>query len=641
MKNLNTTCAIFLLIASMTFQSQAQSEVNNSSQNQRVISGKVTDQHTGENVIFAMVILYKDSLVVTGTETDLDGNYSFSLSEPGPYLIEVISIGYQPKKVKEINAKEGQINKVDIVLSQSTEVYLEEIVVIAHKRPPVSFDHTSSGTTVVKRNSIRKVNQKNRSVREEFNTEEYSHIVENKFISPKDEALSTFSIDVDRASYSNVRRFINDNKLPPIDAVRIEEMINYFPYEYDDPSDDTPFSIEHNLVKCPWNSKNQILHIGVQGKRIERNELPPSNMVFLVDVSGSMATLNKLELVKSSLNLLVDNLRAEDKIALVVYAGSAGLVLESTSGTDKSKIKTAIQNLSAGGSTAGGAGIQLAYKVAKENFIKDGNNRVILATDGDFNIGISDEGSLVRMIEKKREENIFLSVLGYGMGNYKDNKMQSLADSGNGNHSYIDNLTEAKKILIEEFGGTLFTIAKDVKIQIEFNPEFVSSYKLIGYENRLLDKEDFNNDKKDAGDLGAGHSVTAFYEIIPKKFLNKQKSKVDKLKYQTSSSVENHAEFATIKMRYKKPKGTKSQKIEEVIPPNLSNQVSSDVSFGLCVAEFGMQLRESEEVEHRSFSDLLESVQSINEVDENGYRSEFLSLIERVIHIKKVSEDDL
>jgi len=641
MKNLNTTCAIFLLIASMTFQSQAQSEVNNSSQNQRVISGKVTDQHTGENVIFAMVILYKDSLVVTGTETDLDGNYSFSLSEPGPYLIEVISIGYQPKKVKEINAKEGQINKVDIVLSQSTEVYLEEIVVIAHKRPPVSFDHTSSGTTVVKRNSIRKVNQKNRSVREEFNTEEYSHIVENKFISPKDEALSTFSIDVDRASYSNVRRFINDNKLPPIDAVRIEEMINYFPYEYDDPSDDTPFSIEHNLVKCPWNSKNQILHIGVQGKRIERNELPPSNMVFLVDVSGSMATLNKLELVKSSLNLLVDNLRAEDKIALVVYAGSAGLVLESTSGTDKSKIKTAIQNLSAGGSTAGGAGIQLAYKVAKENFIKDGNNRVILATDGDFNIGISDEGSLVRMIEKKREENIFLSVLGYGMGNYKDNKMQSLADSGNGNHSYIDNLTEAKKILIEEFGGTLFAIAKDVKIQIEFNPEFVSSYKLIGYENRLLDKEDFNNDKKDAGDLGAGHSVTAFYEIIPKKFLNKQKSKVDKLKYQTSSSVENHAEFATIKMRYKKPKGTKSQKIEEVIPPNLSNQVSSDVSFGLCVAEFGMQLRESEEVEHRSFSDLLESVQSINEVDENGYRSEFLSLIERVIHIKKVSEDDL
>jgi len=641
MKNLNTTCAIFLLIASMTFQSQAQSEVNNSSQNQRVISGKVTDQHTGENVIFAMVILYKDSLVVTGTETDLDGNYSFTLSEPGPYLIEVISIGYQPKKVKEINAKEGQINKVDIVLSQSTEVYLEEIVVIAHKRPPVSFDHTSSGTTVVKRNSIRKVNQKNRSVREEFNTEEYSHIVENKFISPKDEALSTFSIDVDRASYSNVRRFINDNKLPPIDAVRIEEMINYFPYEYDDPSDDTPFSIEHNLVKCPWNSKNQILHIGVQGKRIERNELPPSNMVFLVDVSGSMSTLNKLELVKSSLNLLVDNLRAEDKIALVVYAGSAGLVLESTSGTDKSKIKTAIQNLSAGGSTAGGAGIQLAYKVAKENFIKDGNNRVILATDGDFNIGISDEGSLVRMIEKKREENIFLSVLGYGMGNYKDNKMQSLADSGNGNHSYIDNLTEAKKILIEEFGGTLFAIAKDVKIQIEFNPEFVSSYKLIGYENRLLDKEDFNNDKKDAGDLGAGHSVTAFYEIIPKKFLNKQKSKVDKLKYQTSSSVENHAEFATIKMRYKKPKGTKSQKIEEVIPPNLSNQVSSDVSFGLCVAEFGMQLRESEEVEHRSFSDLLESVQSINEVDENGYRSEFLSLIERVIHIKKVSEDDL
>ncbi len=367
---------------------------------------------------------------------------------------------------------------------------------------------------------------------DEFNTEEYSNIVENGFHKVSDDPLSTFSIDVDAASYSNVRRYINSNQLPPAGAVRTEEMINYFKYQYPQPTGKDPFSINTEISDCPWNNENKLVLIGLQGKNIPVENLPASNLVFLIDVSGSMMDENKLPLVKASMKILTDQLREEDHISIVVYAGNAGLVLPATSGANKTKIKTAIDALEAGGSTAGGAGIQLAYKTAMQNFMQDGNNRIILCTDGDFNVGASSDDDMVRLIEKERNQGIYLTVLGYGMGNYKDSKMQQLADKGNGNHAYIDGINEAKKVLVNEFGGTLFTIAKDVKLQLEFNPAKVAGYRLIGYENRILNKEDFNDDKKDAGELGSGHTVTALYEIIPAGVQSEFLKNVDPLKYQ-------------------------------------------------------------------------------------------------------------
>ena len=616
------------------------------------VFGKVSDASSGEAIVFCSVGLFQNGVLIKGGETDLNGVYSISVNSAGVYDLRVKYIGYAPSEVKDILV-ESMETEVHVSLSEG--VLLTECIIIDYKEPLIKTDCTSSST--VTSEQIRSMPTRGSSLhariaglsidgirvgkkssqKEEFNTEEYSHIVENQFSKTSLEPLSTFSIDVDRASYSNVRRFINQGKMPPVDAVRVEEMINYFPYAYDQPKEGEVFNVEHSLTDCPWNSKNQILHVGIQGEHFEKETLPATNFVFLIDVSGSMTSYGKLDLVKSSLNLLVDNMREKDRIALVVYAGSAGLVLGSTSGKYKGEIKTAIGALRSGGSTAGGAGIQLAYKVAKENFIYTGNNRVILATDGDFNIGVSSEGDLVRMIEEKRKENIFLSVLGYGMGNYKDNKMQKLADSGNGNHAYIDNLEEAKKTLVDEFGGTLFTIAKDVKIQIEFNPEFVKEYKLIGYENRMLKKEDFNDDRKDAGELGAGHTVTAFYEIVPAKRRKNESASVDDLKYQSVSSLENQSELATIKLRYKKPKGNRSTKIEQVISPILEEEVSSEVDFALCVAEFGMLLRESKSVKNRSFEDLLERVDRLM-VEQDGkgdeYRDEFVGLVSEVVNMQ-------
>ncbi len=348
-----------------------------------------------------------------------------------------------------------------------------------------------------------------------FNTEAYDYIAESIFVSAAFDPVSTFSIDVDRASYSNIRRFINDGQLPPEDAVRIEEMINYFTYDYPAPTSDHPFSVTAEMSVAPWNSLHKLVRIGIQGRKIDTEDLPPTNLVFLIDVSGSMQSANKLPLLKSSFRMLVGELRPEDRVALVVYAGAAGLVLPSTPGDSKDEILEAIEALEAGGSTAGGEGIKLAYEVARENYIEGGNNRVILATDGDFNVGASSDAEMVRLIEEMREDGTFLTVLGFGTGNIKDSKMEKLADHGNGNFAYIDNLMEARKVLVTEMGGTLLTIAKDVKIQVEFNPARVQAYRLIGYENRALRDEEFNDDTKDAGELGAGHSVTALYEVIP------------------------------------------------------------------------------------------------------------------------------
>ncbi len=466
----------------------------------------------------------------------------------------------------------------------------------------------------------------------EFNTEEYDRIYENIFLEALKNPLSTFSIDVDTASYANIRRFINNNQYPYKDAVRIEEMINYFSYDYPLPTKKRPFAIYTEISDCPWNPDHRLIHIGLQGKKLESDELPPNNLVFLLDVSGSMEPANKLPLLKKAFKLLIHELGAKDRVSIVVYAGAAGLVLPSTPANEKSKILAALDRLSAGGSTAGGAGIQLAYKVAWENFIPDGNNRIILATDGDFNIGVSSTSELVRMIEEKRKKGIFLTILGFGMGNYKDGRMEQIADKGNGNYHYIDNLLEAKKVFVNDMRGTLFTIAKDVKIQVEFNPAKVKAYRLIGYENRLLKKEDFDDDTKDAGELGAGHTVTALYEIIP--FGSEEEIPVvGDLKYQMvkiDPKAYKSKEILTVKLRYKEPDGKKSQLIEmPLADKNIAiKKASQNFKFSAAVAEFGMLLRDSEFKGQSSYDGVCELAKQGKGPDTFGYRTEFIKLVE-------------
>ena len=465
----------------------------------------------------------------------------------------------------------------------------------------------------------------------DFNTEEYDGINENIFHETLHNPLSTFSIDVDAASYSNIRRFINNGQRPPKDAVRIEEMINYFNYDYQQPQGEDPFAIYTEISTAPWNEKHKLVHIGLQGKTIPTKNLPPSNLVFLIDVSGSMSDPNKLPLLKSSFKMLVEQLREQDKVAIVVYAGAAGVVLPSTSGAEKKKIIRALDELQAGGSTAGGAGIRLAYAIAKENFQKQGNNRVIIATDGDFNVGESSNASMERLVEEKRNDGIFLTVLGFGMGNYKDSKMETLADKGNGNYAYIDTILEAQKVLVNEFGGTLFTIAKDVKLQIEFNPANVTAYRLIGYENRVLKNEDFNNDKKDAGELGSGHTVTALYEIIPVG-VESPFFKIDDLKYQTpkvDASAVKAKELMTVKFRYKRPNEDVSKLIVHPLIDEGSklDKASENFRWSAAVAGFGMLLRDSEYVKGYSIDQVLQLAQGARGNDPEGYRIEFINLV--------------
>ncbi|MDH6305649.1 Ca-activated chloride channel family protein [Parabacteroides sp. PF5-5] len=465
------------------------------------------------------------------------------------------------------------------------------------------------------------------------NTEEYGKIVENRFKRATDEPLSTFSIDVDAASYSNMRRFINQGQMPPADAIRTEELVNYFSYNYAKPKGNDPVKISAEVGACPWNEQHRLVHIGIKAKEIAGDELPASNLVFLIDVSGSMYGPTRLELVKSSLKLLVNNLREQDRVAIVVYSGSAGEVLPSTSGSDKQKIREALDNLTTGGSTAGGAGIQLAYKIAEKNFIPKGNNRIILCTDGDFNVGVSSNQGLEQLIETKRKSGVFLTVLGYGMGNYKDSKMQVLAEKGNGNHAYIDNLQEANRVLVSEFGGTIYTVAKDVKLQIEFNPAFVQAYRLIGYESRLLNKEDFNDDTKDAGEMGAGHVVTAFYEVIPVGVKSNVSGSVDDLKYQQPSKpvqpfLTGSKELLTVKLRYKQPDGDVSKKMELPLIDNKKNDVSSDFRFASSVAMFGQLLRNSDYKGEASYDKVIALAKTALADDSQGYRHEFVRLAE-------------
>lgn len=611
---------------------------------QFTITGTVTDASTGSPIAGVTIAIKGTKIIAV---TGHDGTFSINITSDKATLV-VSYIGYD---AQEIKVKKGDTKPLSVSLKTAVQA-LQEVVVVGygtqrkkdvtgavvmnngyHTTQPVAplqgkVAGVNSSYKPGKRGEERNFFRDNN----DFNREGYDAITENRFLKATDNPLSTFSIDVDAASYSNVRRLLNMGQMPPAGAVRIEEMINYFSYTYPQPDNNEPFSINTEISDCPWNVKHRLVLIGLQGKKIPVDNLPASNIVFLIDVSGSMMDENKLPLVRQSMKLLVDQLRDEDKVSIVVYAGNAGLVLPATSGEEKIKIKDAIDRLEAGGSTAGGAGIKLAYKTARENFVKEGNNRVILCTDGDFNVGASSDGELEKLIEEERKSGVFLTVLGYGTGNYQDAKMQKLADKGNGNHAYIDNFNEARKVLVNEFGGTLFTIAKDVKLQIEFNPSKVQAYRLIGYENRMLNKEDFNNDKKDAGDLGSGHTVTALYEVIPVGVNSDFIESVDKLKYQPGNTIVTSAgskEIMNIKFRYKKPDEDKSKLIEHpVIDGSIAiNKTSENFRFAAGVAQFGLLLVNSEFKSNASYNSAFKLAKGAVGEDKEGYRGEFLKLL--------------
>lgn len=586
----------------------------------RQVTGRVVDVD-GRTGLPGINVLVKGTHV--STTTDAAGNYSIAVPSKGATLVFSF-IGYET-----IEIKTGGQSVVNVTMSPAP-VELEEVVATGYAEDKAAKQLAGrvSGIAIYGSQAPSPYSYEDATV---YNTEGYNAIHEIGFRDAIKNPLSTFSIDVDAASYSNVRRFINNGQRPPKDAVRIEEMINYFDYDYRQPSGEDPFQVNTEVSVAPWNTKHRLVHIGLQGRIIPTKDLPASNLVFLIDVSGSMSDINKLPLLKSSLKMLVEQLRDEDHVAIVVYAGAAGLVLEPTSGADKKAIIDALDRLEAGGSTAGGEGIELAYATAMKHFKANGNNRIILATDGDFNVGESSDAAMERLIEQKRKAGIFLTVLGYGMGNYKDSKMEVLADKGNGNYAYIDNITEARKVLVNEFGGTLFTIAKDVKLQIEFNPANVKAYRLIGYENRMLANEDFNNDKKDAGELGSGHTVTALYEIVPAG-ADTPVDSIDPLKYQ-KPTVSPRAGFSnelmTIKLRYKQPDGDVSKLITHTLKDEqvALTKTSDNFRWSAAVAGFGMILRESEYSNMYTYGEVLQLAAGARGTDKEGYRIEFINLV--------------
>ncbi len=475
------------------------------------------------------------------------------------------------------------------------------------------------------------------AARPEFDTEAYDRIRDNPFLAAAQNPLSTFSIDVDTASYANVRRFLTQGQLPPKDAVRIEELVNYFRYDYPEPNGDAPFSVTTELAPCPWRPEHRLALIGLRGRSLEEKALPPRRLVFLLDVSGSMESPDKLPLLKQALALLVEGLREQDQVAIVVYAGQSGLVLPPTSGERKAEIRAALAALEAGGSTAGGAGIELAYRVAAEMYRPGAINRVLLATDGDFNVGVTSIGELSRLIEEKRKSGVFLSVLGFGQGNLKDATMEMLADRGNGNYSYIDSEAEAKKVLVSEAGATLVTIAKDVKIQVEWNPRRVAGYRLVGYENRLLRAEDFDDDRKDAGEIGAGHTVTALYEVVPAGLPLDAKG-AGPLKYQQPPALSPAAtsdELLTLKLRYKEPEGDVSRLLTSTVASSQETARGSErLRFAAAVAAFGLLLRESDHRGRATWPMVLELARSGQGDDREGYRTEFVKLASRAAELQ-------
>ena len=586
------------------------------------VTGIVTDAADGTSITGCSVVNNRSK---SGAITDVNGRYSIQAQKGDVLLFRFIGYKEEKRVVKSA--------KLDVKM-KTDDVALEECVVVGYgtmKTKAMTGAYVAVCPTAMYDMDTR------------MNTEEYDRIQENGFKSVADTPLSTFSIDVDAASYSNMRRFINRGELPPADAIRTEELVNYFSYDYPKPTGDDPVKITVEAGTCTWNTAHRLVRIGLKAKEIPTEQLPASNLVFLIDISGSMWGANRLDLVKSSLKLLVNNLRNKDKVAIVTYAGSAGVKLEATSGGDKQKIREAIDELTAGGSTAGGAGIHLAYQIAKKNFISDGNNRIILCSDGDFNVGVSSAEGLEQLIEKERKSGVHLTVLGYGMGNYKDRKIQVLAEKGNGNHAYIDNLQEANRVLVGEFGATLHTVAKDVKLQVEFNPSQVQAYRLIGYESRLLKDEDFNNDAKDAGDMGAGHTVTAFYEVIPAGVKNEYVGKVDDLKYQKKEKMTlkptGSDELLTVKLRYKAPDKDVSRKMELPFVDNKGDSVSSDFRFASAVAMFGQLLRDSDFKGTADYDKVIKLAKQGLNNDERGYRREFIRLVEAAKGLEKTSKN--
>jgi Ca-activated chloride channel family protein len=585
-----------------------------------------------------VVLLRNDTTVVCTALSDDKGYYTMYNILAGTYSLQVLLPGGKKQIMSGIKFAGSGLQFVDFTIQKT----VLNIVEVKYNAPVFKADMNYNNAQ--QKHVLNIVEESVFIANMDYDNaqnEEYGSIYENRFIRVQREPLSTFSLDVDAASYSNMRRMINQGIFPPKDAVRIEELINYFRYNYPQPVGTAPVHIETEVAACPWASQHQLLKIGVKAKEIATENLPPSNFVFLIDVSGSMEGAMRLDLVKASLKLLTNNLRKQDRVAIVVYAGAAGQVLASTPGNERQKIVDAIDNLSAGGSTAGGAGIQLAYKIAKQYFIQDGNNRVILCTDGDFNVGISSPADLKTLIERERSSGIFLTVLGYGMGNYKDNKLQTLAQKGNGNHAYIDNLQEANRVLVNEFGSTMHAVAQDVKIQVEFNPAYVQSYRLIGYESRLLNSEDFNDDKKDAGDLGAGHTVTALYELVPVGTTEPELN-IDTLKYQieVEDTLYNNAQYSdellTVKLRYKLPGQTKSEKMEIPVPKTSNQQqASDDFQFIMAVAMFGQLLRESEYKGTSTFEQVILLSEPAAKQDTEGYRQEFVRLVNTVKQMKK------
>ncbi|HOO67417.1 MAG TPA: von Willebrand factor type A domain-containing protein [Bacteroidales bacterium] len=645
---------------------------------QVAIKGTVTDG--SGNPLSGVVVMVKGTNITA--MTGVDGTYAITISQEAKILLfslrgmkpleelisgrTLINVTMEPDNTADIERKpddpvipdkDKEEKRVDEVL-----YYVVEEDVICESADAAVYDrHVAAPAGAQMKSAYYRhphpVPQ---------NTESYTGISENGYRDPLQEPYSTFSIDVDNASYSNVRRFINLGQEVPADAVRIEEMINYFRYDYPQPSGEHPFSVYTEAGICPWNNNHYLLHIGLRGKDIDRSELPPSNLVFLIDVSGSMNYPNKLPLLKSAFSLLINEQRETDRVAMVVYAGAAGVVLESTPGNRKETIMQALDNLQAGGSTAGGAGLMLAYKIAEKNFIKEGNNRIILATDGDFNVGVSDNASMEKLVEQKRGLGIYMTVLGFGMGNIKDDKMEIIADKGNGNYAYIDNIQEARRVLVQEFGGTLFTIAKDVKFQIEFNPAYVKAYRLVGYENRLLADRDFNDDTKDAGEMGAGHTVTALYEIVPAGSDETGLPTVDPLRYQGkgvagdvagkgSGSGEPAAsgyydyrtesrpsderypalkdaprELCNIKLRYKDPDALTSKLFSKTVDTDIkkAGETTDRFRFSAAVAEFGMILRDSKFRGTSTVEDVVSLASGARGTDPDGYRAEFIRLVQ-------------
>ncbi len=610
------TAALALLLLGPVGTADAQERTG-------TITGVVTDAAGGQTLESALVRL--DS-AEAGVLTNPQGRFTMTGVAAGEHTLTVTVLGYEIQQV-QVTVVAGETATVNIELTGAAlRLQNLEVTGVARAAARVKLPFT---------------------VGRPYNTESYAEINENEFKTVGDAPLSTFSIDVDRASYANVRRFIQDGQRPPADAVRIEEMINYFPYQWGDVAGEHPFAVTTEVTQAPWKPEHRLVRIGLHAESIDTENLPPSNLVFLLDVSGSMSSQDKLPLLKTAFTLLVDQVREQDRVAIVVYAGAAGLVLPSTPGSEKDEILAALEKLEAGGSTAGGAGIKLAYDVARKNHIDGGNNRVILATDGDFNVGASSDEAMVKLIEKERESGTFLTVLGFGTGNLKDSKMEQIADHGNGNFAYIDGLLEARKVLVEEMGGTLLTLAKDVKLQIEFNPARVAGYRLIGYENRLLADEDFNDDTKDAGELGAGHTVTALYEVVPAG-VGMPGGSVDPLRYQDRPDPPEPTiapsgfadEMMYVKVRYKDPDGDRSTLLEHPVLDRVG-QPSADFRFATAVAGFGMLLRDSEHAGALTLDDIVSLAEAGRGDDPRGYRGEFIRLVETARDIKLLEMEEL